>query len=96
MGRTIFFCFMREGQALFLKGFFCPFLELFFMSIVAALKRANVHFKKKRANVDPSLVTMIFAMTLVTMIFALLGFLSPSNRGGLMAATVLLWVFMGL
>ncbi|WOL09070.1 transmembrane 9 superfamily member 7-like [Canna indica] len=37
-----------------------------------------------------------FGMTLVTMIFALLGFLSPSNRGGLMTAMVLLWVFMGL
>lgn len=37
-----------------------------------------------------------FAMTLVTMIFALLGFLSPSNRGGLMTAMLLLWVFMGL
>lgn len=35
-------------------------------------------------------------MTLITMIFALLGFLSPSNRGGLMTAMVLLWVFMGL
>ncbi|KAI8529650.1 hypothetical protein RHMOL_Rhmol12G0241200 [Rhododendron molle] len=38
----------------------------------------------------------IFAMTLVTMIFAVLGFLSPSNRGGLMTAMVLLWVFMGI
>ncbi|XP_074580505.1 transmembrane 9 superfamily member 7-like [Curcuma longa] len=37
-----------------------------------------------------------FGMTLVTMIFALLGFLSPSNRGGLMTAMVLLWVFMGI
>ncbi|KAJ6814686.1 transmembrane 9 superfamily member 7-like [Iris pallida] len=37
-----------------------------------------------------------FGMALVTMIFALLGFLSPSNRGGLMTAMVLLWVFMGL
>ncbi|KAK8931034.1 hypothetical protein KSP39_PZI016257 [Platanthera zijinensis] len=35
-------------------------------------------------------------MTLVTLMFALLGFLSPSNRGGLMTAMVLLWVFMGL
>eukprot|EP00252_Welwitschia_mirabilis_P005187 TRINITY_DN1567_c0_g1_i1.p1 TRINITY_DN1567_c0_g1~~TRINITY_DN1567_c0_g1_i1.p1 ORF type:complete len:644 (+),score=75.82 TRINITY_DN1567_c0_g1_i1:60-1991(+) len=35
-------------------------------------------------------------MTLVTMFFAMLGFLSPSNRGGLMTAMVLLWVFMGL
>ncbi|MED6221083.1 Transmembrane 9 superfamily member 7, partial [Stylosanthes scabra] len=39
---------------------------------------------------------MLFGMSLVTMIFALLGFLSPSNRGGLMTAMVLLWVFMGL
>ncbi|KAK6941375.1 Nonaspanin (TM9SF), partial [Dillenia turbinata] len=38
----------------------------------------------------------VSAMTLVTMIFALLGFLSPSNRGGLMTAMVFLWVFMGL
>ncbi|OAY53593.1 transmembrane 9 superfamily member 8 [Manihot esculenta] len=37
-----------------------------------------------------------FGMTLVTMIFAILGFLSPSNRGGLMTAMLLLWVFMGL
>ncbi|KAI6680411.1 hypothetical protein NL676_034292 [Syzygium grande] len=35
-------------------------------------------------------------MILVTMIFAILGFLSPSNRGGLMTAMLLLWVFMGL
>ncbi|KAI5673116.1 hypothetical protein M9H77_13480 [Catharanthus roseus] len=37
-----------------------------------------------------------FGMILVTMIFAVLGFLSPSNRGGLMSAMLLLWVFMGL
>ncbi|KAI4380994.1 hypothetical protein MLD38_007114 [Melastoma candidum] len=37
-----------------------------------------------------------FGMILVTMMFALLGFLSPSNRGGLMTAMLLLWVFMGL
>ncbi|XP_050384752.1 transmembrane 9 superfamily member 10 [Argentina anserina] len=35
-------------------------------------------------------------MILVTMLFAVLGFLSPSNRGGLMTAMLLLWVFMGL
>ncbi|CAA0821355.1 Transmembrane 9 superfamily member 8 [Striga hermonthica] len=35
-------------------------------------------------------------MVLVTMIFAVLGFLSPSNRGGLMTAMLLLWVFMGV
>ncbi|KAL0316486.1 UNVERIFIED_CONTAM: Transmembrane 9 superfamily member 9 [Sesamum radiatum] len=35
-------------------------------------------------------------MILVTMIFAALGFLSPSNRGGLMTAMLLLWVFMGI
>ncbi|XP_038695268.1 transmembrane 9 superfamily member 8-like [Tripterygium wilfordii] len=37
-----------------------------------------------------------FGMLLVTMMFALLGFLSPSNRGGLMTAMLLLWVFMGI
>ncbi|KAI4337242.1 hypothetical protein L6164_015683 [Bauhinia variegata] len=37
-----------------------------------------------------------FGMMLVTMLFAILGFLSPSNRGGLMTAMLLLWVFMGL
>ena len=37
-----------------------------------------------------------FGMILVTMIFAILGFLSPSNRGGLMTAMLLLWVFMGI
>uniref|UniRef100_A0A7N0TCH8 Transmembrane 9 superfamily member n=1 Tax=Kalanchoe fedtschenkoi TaxID=63787 RepID=A0A7N0TCH8_KALFE len=37
-----------------------------------------------------------FGMILVTMIFAVLGFLSPSNRGSLMTVMLLLWVFMGL
>jgi len=36
----------------------------------------------------------IFAMTLLTLVFAVLGFLSPANRGGLMTALVLLYVFM--
>ncbi|KAL1557397.1 Transmembrane 9 superfamily member 8 [Salvia divinorum] len=35
-------------------------------------------------------------MVVVTMIFAVLGFLSPSNRGGLMTAMLLLWAFMGI
>eukprot|EP01025_Chloroclados_australasicus_P056743 TRINITY_DN70596_c0_g1_i1.p1 TRINITY_DN70596_c0_g1~~TRINITY_DN70596_c0_g1_i1.p1 ORF type:complete len:675 (+),score=56.16 TRINITY_DN70596_c0_g1_i1:113-2026(+) len=38
----------------------------------------------------------IFGMTVITMSFAVLGFLSPSNRGGLMTAMLLLFVFMGL
>lgn len=38
----------------------------------------------------------IFGMTLVTMVFALLGFLSPANRGGLMTAMLMMFVFMGL
>ncbi|KAM0997115.1 hypothetical protein ACFX2C_007035 [Malus domestica] len=37
-----------------------------------------------------------FGMILVTMIFAVIGFLSPSNRGGLMTAMLLLFVFMGI
>lgn len=62
-----------------------------------------VHGDVFRAPVNSGLLCVyvgtgvqIFAMSLVTMIFALLGFLSPSNRGGLMTAMVLLWVFMGL
>jgi transmembrane 9 superfamily protein 2/4 len=38
----------------------------------------------------------VFAMTLLTLTFALLGFLSPANRGGLMTALLLLFVFMGM
>ncbi|GAA0164193.1 transporter [Lithospermum erythrorhizon] len=38
----------------------------------------------------------MFGMILVMMMFAVLGFLSPSNRGGLMTAMLLLWVFMGI
>lgn len=37
----------------------------------------------------------VFGMTFVTMLFALLGFLSPANRGGLMTAMLFLYVFMG-
>ena len=38
----------------------------------------------------------LFSMAVVTMIFAVLGFLSPANRGGLMTAVLLLFVFMGV
>ncbi|CAL8469256.1 g8797 [Coccomyxa elongata] len=38
----------------------------------------------------------LFGMALVTMVFAVLGFLSPANRGGLMTAMLLLFVFMGI
>lgn len=37
----------------------------------------------------------VFSMALLTLVFALLGFLSPANRGGLMTALLLLFVFMG-
>ncbi|XP_076885071.1 transmembrane 9 superfamily member 8-like [Bidens hawaiensis] len=37
-----------------------------------------------------------FGMILLAMIFAVLGFLSPSNRGGLMTALLILWVLMGI
>lgn len=37
----------------------------------------------------------VFAMTVTTMIFAVLGFMSPANRGGLMTSMLLLFVFMG-
>lgn len=38
----------------------------------------------------------VFAMSLITLIFALLGFLSPANRGGLMTAVVVLFLLMSL
>lgn len=38
----------------------------------------------------------LFGMTMITMVFAVLGFLSPANRGGLMTAMLLLFVLMGL
>jgi transmembrane 9 superfamily member 2/4 len=37
----------------------------------------------------------IISMSVITLIFALLGFLSPANRGGLMTAMVVLYVLMG-
>ena len=37
-----------------------------------------------------------FSMTVVTMVFAVLGFLSPANRGGLMTSMLLLFVLMGI
>ncbi|PRQ46842.1 putative nonaspanin (TM9SF) [Rosa chinensis] len=37
-----------------------------------------------------------FGTMLITIISGLLGFLSPSNRGGLITAMVLSWMFMGL
>lgn len=39
--------------------------------------------------------TQLFFMTLITLLFATLGFLSPANRGGLMTAVLLLYVFLG-
>ena len=38
----------------------------------------------------------LFGMSLVTMFFAVLGFLSPANRGGLTTAMLLVFVFMGI
>jgi len=38
----------------------------------------------------------VFAMVLLTLIFALLGFLSPANRGSLMTVTLILFAFMGV
>ena len=38
----------------------------------------------------------LIGMSVVTMLFAVLGFLSPANRGGLMTAMLLLFVFMGV
>lgn len=37
----------------------------------------------------------LFAMAFLTMVFAMLGFLSPANRGGLMTAMIILFALMG-
>lgn len=40
--------------------------------------------------------TQVFGMTLVTLMFAVLGLLSPANRGALMTAGLVLFVVMGI
>eukprot|EP01024_Parvocaulis_polyphysoides_P007275 TRINITY_DN1217_c0_g2_i1.p2 TRINITY_DN1217_c0_g2~~TRINITY_DN1217_c0_g2_i1.p2 ORF type:complete len:343 (-),score=44.34 TRINITY_DN1217_c0_g2_i1:2098-3126(-) len=62
-----------------------------------------VHGDVFRPPPSPSLLAayvgvgvQILGMTVITMIFAVLGFLSPANRGGLLTALLLLFVFMGL
>ena len=56
-----------------------------------------------RPHTNPSLLSVyvgsgmqLIGMAVVTMIFAVLGFLSPANRGGLMTAILLLFVVMGI
>ena len=62
-----------------------------------------VHGDVFRPPANPMLLSVLvgtgvqtFTMTVITMIFAVLGFLSPANRGGLMTAMLLLFVFMGI
>lgn len=62
-----------------------------------------VHGDVLRPPAFPGMLTVyigsgvqLLGMALITMIFAVLGFLSPANRGGLMTAMLLLFVFMGL
>lgn len=62
-----------------------------------------VHGDVFRAPTNASLLSVyvgtgmqLIGMGVVTMVFAVLGFLSPANRGGLMTAMLLLFVFMGI
>ena len=62
-----------------------------------------VHGDVFRAPKNPNLLSVLvgsgvqlLAMTVITLCFAVLGFLSPANRGGLMTAMLLLYVFMGV
>lgn len=55
-----------------------------------------------RSPKNPNLLSVVIGsgvqlitMSLITLAFAVLGFLSPANRGGLMTAMLLLFVFMG-
>ena len=63
----------------------------------------QVHGDVFRAPTNSSLLAVyvgtgsqLLGMALVTMVFAVLGFLSPANRGGLMTAMLLLFAFMGI
>ncbi len=58
---------------------------------LAVLPACNVHY----LPTHPTPHHFTLCRTLVTMVFATLGFLSPANRGGLMTAVLLLFVFMG-
>lgn len=69
----------------------------------ASLCKLQVHGDVFRAPTNSSLLAVyvgtgaqLLGMALVTMIFAVLGFLSPANRGGLMTAMLLLFAFMGI
>lgn len=65
--------------------------------------RAQVHGDVFRPPPSASLLAtfvgtgvQLLGMAMVTVLFALLGFLSPANRGGLMTAMLMMFVFMGL
>ena len=67
------------------------------------LDTPQVHGDVFRAPINPGLLAcyvgtgvQLIGMSVVTMLFAVLGFLSPANRGGLMTAMLLLFVFMGV
>lgn len=62
-----------------------------------------VHGDVFRPPKNPNLLAVVvgsgvqlLAMAGITLLFAILGFLSPANRGGLMTAALLLYVFMGV
>ena len=52
--------------------------------------------ESKRIHTEPGIsMQQVLAMAFLVVVFALLGFLSPANRGGLSTALLLLFVFMG-
>jgi transmembrane 9 superfamily protein 2/4 len=62
-----------------------------------------VHGDVFRSPKNPNLLSVLvgsgvqlISMLFITLCFAVLGFLSPANRGGLMTAMLLLFVFMGI
>eukprot|EP01051_Picozoa_sp_SAG22_P000277 SAG22_NODE_6_length_41368_cov_49.702222_20_plen_541_part_00 len=63
------------------------------------LVHGNVFRSPKHSNLLSVLVgsgVQLIFMLVTTLCFAVLGFLSPANRGGLMTAMLLLFVFMGV
>lgn len=87
----------------FLAACIAQLCDLTIGTLLTVDKCLQVHGDVFRAPTNASLLSVyvgtgmqLIGMGVVTMVFAVLGFLSPANRGGLMTAMLLLFVFMGI
>ena len=80
-----------------------PAFSPMFLSVLAGTSLVTLctHLRHKETNIllsklcDSGSGVQLLGMTLVTMVCALLGLLSPQNKGGLLSALLLIFVFMG-